>query len=82
MTRSTAEIEKIGESSQIVADTLQMLKTHISPGIKTGELDSLAEDFIKSKDGRPAFKGYYGFPATLCISINDEVVHGIPGDRK
>lgn len=82
MTRSTAEIEKIRESSQIVADTLQMLKTYISPGLKTSKLDSLAEDFIKSRDGRPAFKGYYGFPATLCISINNEVVHGIPGDRE
>ncbi|MBD3275592.1 MAG: type I methionyl aminopeptidase [Candidatus Marinimicrobia bacterium] len=82
MTRSAAEIEKIGESSQIVADTLQMLKSHIQPGIKTGDLDALAEDFIKSRDGRPAFKGYYGFPATLCISLNDEVVHGIPGERE
>ncbi len=82
MTRSASEIEKIRESSQIVADTLQMLKEHLQPGVMTRELDALAEEFIESRGGRPAFKGYYGFPATLCISINDEVVHGIPGERK
>lgn len=81
MTRSAAEIEKIRESSRIVADTLNMLETHLEPGIKTIELDQLAEDYIRSRGGRPAFKGYYGFPATLCVSINNEVVHGIPGER-
>lgn len=82
MTRSTAEIEKIRESGRIVADTLNMLEGHLRPGIKTIDLDALAEDFIRSRGGRPAFKGYYGFPATLCVSINNEVVHGIPGERE
>ncbi len=81
MTRSKTEIEKIRESSSIVADTLQMLEQHLAPGVKTGDLDAMAEDYIRSRGGRPAFKGYYGFPATLCVSINDEVVHGIPGKR-
>jgi len=82
MTRSTAEIEKIRSSSAIVADTLQMLERHLQSGVKTRELDARAEDYIRSRGGHPAFKGYYGFPASLCISINNEVVHGIPGERE
>ncbi len=82
MTRSTVEIEKIRGSGTIVADTLRMLETHLQPGVKTRELDELAEEYIRSRGGRPAFKGYYGFPASLCISINNEVVHGIPGERE
>ena len=81
MTRSTKEIEKIREASSIVADTLQMLRDKLQPGMKTSEIDALAEEYIRSRGARPAFKGYYGFPATLCISVNNEVVHGIPGDR-
>jgi len=65
-----------------VADTLQMLGSQIKSGITAMELDQLAEEYITSQGARPAFKGYYGFPATLCISLNDEVVHGIPNDRK
>jgi len=79
--RSSREIELIAESCQIVADTLDMLTNHIYPGVELLELDSLAEDFIRSKGARPAFKGYMGFPATLCISVDDEVVHGIPSSR-
>lgn len=79
--RSPREIELIAESCQIVADTLDMLTSHIKPGVKLFELDSLAEEFIRSKGAQPAFKGYMGFPATLCISIDDEVVHGIPNNR-
>ena len=56
------------------------MKTYIKPGVTTKELDKLAEDFIRSKDATPSFKGYEGFPYTLCISVNSEVVHGFPSD--
>ncbi len=80
--RSKREIELIRESCQIVADTLSMLNEHIKPGVTTGDLDRMAEEFIVKRGGRPAFKGYMGFPASLCISIDDVVVHGIPGKEK
>ena len=80
--RSNREIELIRESCQIVADTLNMLNEHIKPGVTTGDLDRMAEEFIVKRGGRPAFKGYMGFPASLCISIDDVVVHGIPGKEK
>lgn len=65
-----------------MAQALQRLKEAIRPGVTTGELDRLAEDFIRRHGGMPAFKGYRGYPASLCVSVNEEVVHGIPGDRK
>ncbi|NQT98081.1 MAG: type I methionyl aminopeptidase [Candidatus Marinimicrobia bacterium] len=80
--RTKREIELIRESCQIVADTLSMLNEHIKPGVSTHDLDRMAEEFIVSRGGRPAFKGYMGFPASLCISIDDVVVHGIPGKEK
>ena len=79
--RSAEEIKKISMSCQIVADTLIYLEDYIKPGQSVIELDYLAEDFIKSKGARPAFKGYMGFPSTLCISIDDAVVHGIPSNE-
>ena len=79
--RSEKEIQLIADSCQIVADTLDMLTAQIKPGAKISDLDKLAEQFIISKGARPAFKGYMGFPATLCVSVDDEVVHGIPTDR-
>ncbi len=79
--RSSEEIKKISMSCQIVADTLIYLQDYIKPGQSVIELDHLAENFIKSKGARPAFKGYMGFPSTLCISIDDAVVHGIPSDE-
>ena len=79
-TRSNSEIEKISKSCQIVADTLIMLEEHIVEGICVSDLDKMAEEYIISRGARPAFKGYMGFPATLCISIDDAVVHGIPGE--
>ncbi|MBC8215939.1 MAG: type I methionyl aminopeptidase [Candidatus Marinimicrobia bacterium] len=82
MIRSKREIGLIAQSSQIVADTLNMLSKYMKPGISLKELDRRAEDFIISMGARPAFKGYLGFPSTLCISIDDEVVHGIPTTRK
>ena len=77
-TRSTKEIEKIAASCQIVADTLIMLKPHIVEGVCVSDLDTMAEEYILSRGARPAFKGYMGFPSTLCISIENAVVHGIP----
>jgi len=80
-TRSQREIEKIATSCQIVADTLIMLESHVVPGVRVCDLDQMAEEFIRSRGARPAFKGYMGFPATLCVSIEDAVVHGIPGQE-
>ena len=80
-TRSDREIDLISKSCQIVADTLEMLSKHIIPGVALKTLDRMAEDFIIDRGARPAFKGYMGYPATLCISVNDVVVHGIPTDE-
>ena len=79
--KSKREIELLKEAGHIVYLTHQYLRPYIKAGIKTKELDSLAEKFIRSKGATPSFKGYEGFPSTLCISINDEVVHGFPSDR-
>ncbi len=79
--RTDREIELIAISCQIVSDTLDMLTEHVKPGIKITDLDKKAESFILDCGARPAFKGYMGFPATLCVSVDDEVVHGIPNDR-
>lgn len=80
--RSKDEIYKIWESNKIVYETLQMLGKEIKPGVKTKRLDKLAEEFIHNKGGRPAFKGYNGYPATICTSIDEQVVHGIPSNRE
>jgi methionyl aminopeptidase len=80
-TRSREEIEKIRVSAQLVAKTLRELGRAVRPGVTTAELDRLAESFIRDHGGRPAFKGYRGFPASICPSINEEVVHGLPGPR-
>jgi len=84
--KSESEIEKMRESAQLVSRTLAEVAKHIEPGVTTGKLDRIAEDFIKEHDATPAFKGYgpkkNPFPATLCISLNEEVVHGIPSDKR
>lgn len=80
--KSQNEIDRIRKASQIVARTLNFLQSHVQPGITTRELDQLAESEIRKAGAVPAFKGYRGFPATLCVSVNEEVVHGIPSDRK
>jgi len=79
--KSLEEIEYIKESSLIVAKALAEVAKIIKPGIKTSYLDKVAEEFIKDNKAIPAFKGYRGFPYTLCISINECVVHGFPSDR-
>lgn len=80
--KSQREIDHLKRSNAIVAEILEKLKKMIVPGITTKELDQIAEEYILHKGAHPAFKGYRGFPATLCVSINDEVVHGIPNQRQ
>ena len=80
--KSEREIELLRIAGSIVYETHKYLKPFVKEGITTDELDKLAEDFIRSKGATPSCKGYQGFPKAICISVNDEVVHGIPGDRK
>mgnify|MGYP006083336633 FL=1 len=80
--KNNSEIEKLYYAGQIVKETLLMLEEHIVPGITTLDLDKLAEEFILSKKSKPGFKGLYGYPATLCTSVDDQVVHGLPNDTK
>lgn len=80
--RTEAELEKIRNASRIVGEVLKGIGERIKPGVTTRALDLWAEKFIVARGGRPAFKGYRGFPGTLCTSINEQVVHGIPGPRK
>ncbi|KJS85034.1 MAG: methionine aminopeptidase [Peptococcaceae bacterium BICA1-8] len=79
--KSDRELSYMRDAGRIVAETHQELKKTIAPGISTRELDQVAEEYITRKGAVPAFKGYHGFPATICASINEEVVHGIPGLR-
>jgi methionyl aminopeptidase len=77
--KSPREIDVMADGGRILADTVAMLAAAVEPGMTTADLDRLAEDFIRSHDGAaPAFKGLYDFPASVCTSINDEIVHGIP----
>ncbi|MCX8012393.1 MAG: M24 family metallopeptidase, partial [Desulfobacterota bacterium] len=80
--KSPKEIEILKKINQIVALILKELKNYCVPGITTYELDQIAEDLVKKYDCIPAFKGYRNYPATLCVSINEEIVHGIPGEKK
>ena len=79
--RTNREIQLITERCQIVADTLEKLSAEMIPGKSILELDRIAEEYIRSQNARPAFKGYRGYPSTLCVSVDDEVVHGIPNER-
>jgi methionyl aminopeptidase len=80
--KSPDEIEKIRECNQIVSDSLKFIKDFIKPGISTGEIDKEIENFILNRKAKPAFKGLYGFPASACISVQEEVVHGIPSFKR
>ena len=80
--KGKSELDKMREANLIVAKVLSHLETLIRPGLTTAELDVVAEEMILDMGGQPAFKGYQGYPATLCVSINEEIVHGIPGERK
>jgi methionyl aminopeptidase len=80
--KSDKEIKGIKESSKILSLTFEYIKDIIKEGMKTKDLDKKIEEFIKKNKAYPAFKGYRGFPAASCISINEVVIHGIPNDRK
>ncbi len=80
--RSGAEIAAMRQAGQVVGEVLRGLEALVRPGVTTAELDRWAEALIRERGGKPSFKGYHGFPATLCTSLNEEVVHGIPGSRK
>jgi methionyl aminopeptidase len=81
--KSGREIELMAAGGKILADTVEHLRASVRPGISTGELDEIAEAFIRSHDGAvPAFKGLYGFPGSICASVNQEIVHGIPSKKR
>lgn len=80
--KSDEEIKRMVDASRIVAEVLEGMKKNVSPGVTTKELDEFAESYIISKGARPAFKSYRGYPSTLCTSVNEQVVHGIPSADK
>ena len=80
--KSRQEIEKMRKSNVLVAAILEELKKKIRPGVKTIELDRLSEEMALKRGARPAFKGYRGYPYSLCTSVNSEVVHGMPSERE
>jgi len=80
--RSTAELQKMREAGRLVGEVLTELTARVAPGVTTAELDELAEQRIRKAGAIPAFKGYHGYPATICASINEEVIHGIPSGRR
>lgn len=79
--KSTSDIAKMREAGRIVYETFEVLKKHLKPGITTKELDRIAYDFILSQGAKPSFLNYNGFPASICASLNDTVIHGIPSDK-
>ena len=79
--KTKEEIELLRQSNQVVAKLLDHLRKMVAPGITTAQLDAAAEEFIRKHGATPTFKGYAGYPASICTSVNDQVVHGIPGPR-
>ncbi|WP_109473923.1 type I methionyl aminopeptidase [Ornithinimicrobium cavernae] len=79
--KTTEQILLMREAGLVVGRTLELMREHAVAGVTTGRLDALAEEHIRSLDAVPSFKGYHGFPGSLCVSVNEEVVHGIPGER-
>jgi len=81
--KSTREIELMSQGGKILGQTIEKLKDAVRPGMSTADLDAEAEEFMRSHDGAtPAFKGLYGFPGSICTSLNDEIVHGIPSKKR
>ena len=80
--RSAAELEKMRTAGRLVGEVLTELAGHVAPGVTTADLDALAEKRIAAAGATPAFKGYHGYPATICASVNEEVIHGIPSGRR
>ena len=79
--RTRQEIDLMRQAGRIVAGVLALMEEELKPGVTTAQLDAVAEEYIRKSGARPSFKGYRGFPASICVSIDDEVVHGIPGSR-
>jgi methionyl aminopeptidase len=79
--KSREEIELMRHAGRIVAEVLALMEEELRPGITTAQLDAVADSYIRKAGARPSFKGYLGYPASICVSIDDEVVHGIPSDR-
>ncbi len=79
--KTPAQVAVMRRAGLVVGETLDVLRQEVRPGLTTGELDAVAEDCIRSRGATPSFLGYQGFPASICVSVNDEVVHGIPGGR-
>jgi methionyl aminopeptidase len=80
--KSEAEIEQMAASGEVLVRTLELMRSKIRPGVSTAELDAIAEDFIRSEGAVPTFKGYHGFPGSICASPNAMIVHGIPGPQR
>jgi methionyl aminopeptidase len=81
--KSAREIDLMSQGGKILAATVETLRAAVRPGISTGDLDKIGEEFIRSHDGAvPAFKGLYGFPGSICSSVNNEIVHGIPSNKR
>src|SRR5262245_63265630 len=80
--RSAAELEKMRAAGRLVGEVLTALSAMVAPGVTTADLDALAEKLITDAGATPAFKGYHGYPATICSSINEEVIHGIPSKQR
>jgi methionyl aminopeptidase len=79
--KTAAEIERMRAAGLVVADTLELVRRSVAPGMTTRDLDALAATAIAAAGATPSFLGYHGYPATICVSVNEEIVHGIPGDR-
>jgi methionyl aminopeptidase len=80
--RSAAELERMKAAGQLVGEVLSALSAMVAPGVTTADLDATAEKLIRARGAVPAFKGYHGYPATICASVNDEVIHGIPSGKR
>jgi methionyl aminopeptidase len=80
--KTPEEIAKMAAAGRILADLFLVIRERVAPGVTTGEIDRVVETMIRDAGCVPSFKGYNGFPASACISVNEEVVHGIPGSRE
>ena len=79
--KSEEDIRMLRKAGEILSKIMQKLKTEIKPGMRTKDIDRMAEELISAQSALPAFKNYQGFPSNICISVNEEVIHGIPGER-
>lgn len=80
--KSADQVEIMRKAGKILADLFEVIESEVKPGVRTRQLDKIAEDFITAHKALPAFKGYQGYPSTICASVNEQVVHGLPGERQ